>query len=191
MAQDKKTDRRVRRTKRALREALANRMLEKNLQEITVKEISEIANINRGTFYLHYKDVYDLYAQVQEDVLGEFEQLLEKHEADRTHGQLYPLVLDAFKFLTDNAVFCRAILKTDNIGFLTRLFDLFKPKTPGDWEMLYGPNCTMHDYSHAFVTFGAVGLLRAWLEGGMRESPEEMARLTNAMVKNALSQTQI
>ena len=51
-------DRRVRKTKRAMTEALASLLEKKPLNEISVREISEIADINRGTFYLHYQFLY-------------------------------------------------------------------------------------------------------------------------------------
>ncbi len=60
-----KVDRRVRRTKRQLRMALTSLMLEKDINTITVFEITELADVNRGTFYSHYKDVRDLLSQLE------------------------------------------------------------------------------------------------------------------------------
>ena len=53
-------DRRVRKTRRQLKECLTHLLKEKKIQDITVRELAEMADINRGTFYLHYKDVFDL-----------------------------------------------------------------------------------------------------------------------------------
>ena len=49
-------DRRIRKTRRLLRECLTALLKEKKVQDITVREIADMADINRGTFYLHYKD---------------------------------------------------------------------------------------------------------------------------------------
>lgn len=51
----KKTDRRVRKTKTQLRNGLAMLMKEKSVDEITVKELVDQVDINRSTFYLHYQ----------------------------------------------------------------------------------------------------------------------------------------
>ncbi len=50
---ENKTDRRVRRTKRLLLESLTSLMKEKPIKDISVKELTDLADINRGTFYLH------------------------------------------------------------------------------------------------------------------------------------------
>ena len=55
-----KEDRRVRRTQKLLKESLVQLMSEKAFKDITIKDITERADLNRGTFYLHYSDTYDL-----------------------------------------------------------------------------------------------------------------------------------
>ena len=62
-----KEDRRIRRTKRLLRQALAELMNEKDFKDITVKEITDRADLNRGTFYFHYTDTYDLREKIEVD----------------------------------------------------------------------------------------------------------------------------
>ena len=68
---EKKTDRRTLKTRKALCEALAELLMEKELHKITVQEIADKADVNRVTFYKHYMDVYDLYENIEKDVLIE------------------------------------------------------------------------------------------------------------------------
>ena len=53
--EEKVVDRRVRKTKRQLRLALMKLMSEKSVKDISVRELAAIADINRGTFYIHYR----------------------------------------------------------------------------------------------------------------------------------------
>lgn len=53
-------DLRIKKTKRAIRSAFAELIKEKPMEKITVKEIAELAEINKTTFYAHYETVYDL-----------------------------------------------------------------------------------------------------------------------------------
>ena len=70
--EEKKTDRRTLKTRKAICEALMGFLTEKELNKVTVQEISDKADINRATFYKHYLDVYDLY-----DIRVKFEKILE------------------------------------------------------------------------------------------------------------------
>ena len=65
-----KEDRRIRRTKRLLRQALAEIMNEKEFKDITVKEITDRADLNRGTFYLHYEDKFALLDALIDEALA-------------------------------------------------------------------------------------------------------------------------
>ena len=60
---------RVQFTRAALHRALADLILEKPLTSITVKDICARADINRSTFYLHYKDIYDLLTAFEDELL--------------------------------------------------------------------------------------------------------------------------
>lgn len=70
-------DRRVLKTKAQLRTALTGLLEKKPLQEITVKELCEACNINRGTFYLHYPDVRALLDEIVNELMAQFEDMLE------------------------------------------------------------------------------------------------------------------
>ncbi len=62
-------DLREKKTKRSIQNAFLQLRSHKPLERITVKELSELAEISKGTFYLHYKDVYDLSEQLQNEVI--------------------------------------------------------------------------------------------------------------------------
>ena len=72
-------DRRVRRTRKQLRECLVTLLKQKKVQDITVRELTELADLNRGTFYLHYKDVFDLMDQIKNELIEEVESVLTHH----------------------------------------------------------------------------------------------------------------
>lgn len=65
----KQSDRRIAKTKRAINEAFLCLLKQKNLNRITVTELSALADINKGTFYLHYNDIYALYNEVLLDYI--------------------------------------------------------------------------------------------------------------------------
>ena len=75
----KKTDRRVRKTKSQLKTGLAQLMREKSIREITVKELVDAVDINRSTFYLHYSDIPGLLAEVENEMMEEMQRAIREH----------------------------------------------------------------------------------------------------------------
>lgn len=65
-------------TRRNLRTAFWSLYAQKPLEKISVREITALAGYNRGTFYLYYQDVYDLLAQIEDELLDELQRLLEE-----------------------------------------------------------------------------------------------------------------
>lgn len=63
-------DLRVERTKNSIKNAFIELRSKKPLEKITVKELSELAVINRATFYSHYEDIYDLSEQIEDEILA-------------------------------------------------------------------------------------------------------------------------
>lgn len=80
MEMAEKTDRRTLKTRKAICEALAGLLTEKELRKVTVQEIADKADVNRVTFYKHYLDVYDLYDKIEEETLVELGLLVLKLE---------------------------------------------------------------------------------------------------------------
>ena len=62
-------DLREKKTKRSIKKAFLQLRAQKPLEKITIKELSELAEISKATFYLHYKDIYDLSSQLQNEVI--------------------------------------------------------------------------------------------------------------------------
>ena len=69
----KQEDRRIRRTKKLLKSGFASLMKEKEFKDIRVKDITDLVDLNRGTFYLHYNDTYDLLEKIENEVLDDFQ----------------------------------------------------------------------------------------------------------------------
>ena len=81
----KKEDRRVRRTKKLLTQALTQLLQQKQVNEITVKELTDLADMNRGTFYLYYKDIFDMLEKIEDELFENLNGIIDLPENTEVH----------------------------------------------------------------------------------------------------------
>ena len=83
----KKEDRRVRRTKKLLTQALTQLLQEKQISEITVRELTDLADMNRGTFYLYYRDIFDMLEKIEDSMFEALDDIVSLHQNDDVSRQ--------------------------------------------------------------------------------------------------------
>lgn len=182
-------DRRVRKTKKQLLLGLTSLMQEKSVREITVRELSELVDINRGTFYLHYKDIYDMVEQIEKEMFEEFNQMLNKYPFKEMDGKPLPMLIDVFRFIESNAEMCKVLLgKNGDIAFVNSLKDVVKERCLNDWIEIFNTGKVKNfEYFYSFIVSGCIGLLENWLQSGMKESAKEMAILAEEMIMKGIA----
>ncbi|MGN0334101.1 MAG: TetR/AcrR family transcriptional regulator [Lachnospiraceae bacterium] len=79
-------DLRVKRTKKNIRDAFLTLRSKKDLEKITVTELADLAGINKATFYLHYKDIYDLSERIEDELIEDCLASI-KHPEDLLKGE--------------------------------------------------------------------------------------------------------
>lgn len=176
-----KQDRRIRKTKAVLKTTLLSLMKEKSVKHITVKELCENADINRGTFYLHYRDVFDMLEEIEVEMFNELNEYLSVYENERDILN-EDLFLKIFTFVKKNNEFCTVMLSDrGEIGFTKKLVSFLHTK----FAIHYRQSNTAEHY-FSFVVYGYLGMVEHWLNTGMKESPEEMAVMCENIISNKL-----
>ena len=182
-------DRRVRRTRKQLQTALAALMREKDLKDITVRELTALADVNRGTFYSHYKDLYDMREQMEEELFQQLAAVLSAYRLERAPGGLTPILTAVFRFILENQELFVTTLSGGGEPFFTRLQQLIYEMYLRRWSGFYDLGDTRGtNYYLEFVVSGVMGLVRAWVRGGMAERAEDMAALAEQMIVSGLPQ---
>lgn len=182
-------DRRVRKTKALLRHCLAELMKTKKINEITVKELTDMSDLNRGTFYLHYRDVYDLLEQTEKELMEDFNRALEKFEPANPLPHTAPFFTEVYSIVKENQDIVAILLgENGDLQFQNRLREVVKGKCLKDlmehYRNLDPGNYTVLFY---FILSGCIGIVQYWLKGGCRETPEELAAITEEIIAGGLS----
>ncbi|MDI6619761.1 MAG: TetR/AcrR family transcriptional regulator C-terminal domain-containing protein [Clostridiales bacterium] len=185
---NKNADRRIRKTKKLLRQGLTELLEKKSAKDITVRELSERVDINRGTFYLHYKDIFDMIEQIEMEMFRDFHDVLAKHPLKSLNGKPLPMLIDVFRFVAENSDMCKALIgKNGDIAFINRLKDVVKDRCLNDWMEIFDTGKSQNfGYFYSFIVSGCIGLLQNWLENGLKESPEYMASLAEQMIMTGI-----
>lgn len=184
----KKTDRRIIRTRRMIIDAFTLLMEEKGFEAITVSDLTEKADINRGTFYQHYKDKYDLMEQSEEEILEGLKKIVVTfwqnanydHKKVMKVDDLLPLTIQLFEFIGENSNFIRVLLgPTGSPSFQNKLKHLIKDNLLQRFSQFLREDNMMvpPDYLLAYISSAHLGLIQHWLECGMNQSPEDVARI--------------
>lgn len=115
-----KTDRRVQRTNKALREAFRQLAVTHNYRDITVKQLTEVANINRKTFYLHFDSIDDLAETFTHESATQILKLINEQDL-RENFQHPGQIFDRLAyFYHQQQSFYRLVLTSDEYSFLSR-----------------------------------------------------------------------
>lgn len=182
-------DRRVRKTKKAMTAALAQLLLEKPLKNISVREISDMADINRGTFYLHYRDVYDMVEQLQNEIFEKFNDIVDSHDTKKSTDELFPLLVEMFNLLSENFELAKVLIgKNGDAAFVDKLKEVTRAKCFANVRKhLNIENSDEFNYFYNYITSGCIGIFSTWLNSGMKETPLEMANLTEKLIMSGIS----
>lgn len=177
-------EQRTRMTRQRIRTAFLDLLYCKPIQSITIKELCASAGISRGTFYAHYADIYDLLAQIENDMTDEITRALEPLMDPAQPANPIALSTRIFEILKANSDLCTVTLGDfGDKKYAMRLIDLGR-STCMDLYRSYFRSVPgwQFDYYYAFVSSGVLGLLRKWLEDGMDVSPGEVARLAEGIM---------
>lgn len=180
-----KSDARVRYTRMRIREAFFRCLEKKPVSKITVKEICDMAEINRATFYKHYADPFELLQKLEEEALEELGKSILTCRQRTSQGMLVTILKNLRD--TENPY---ALLTSENgdPGFAARISELFYQEfRPRMAQNLAGCTEKEKDAAYLFVAGGCGHLISAWVKAGMQTPPEQVAeelnKICNAFVK--------
>lgn len=143
-------------------------------EKITINDIAEHANVNRGTVYLHFVDKYDLLDKCIETYTSKLMQYCEEQEVKSAN---YNVLLTTFEYLRENFTQYKILMTNEGIGYFRKaLYSMIASKvatvvvTTND-TVGFSKEITVH-----FLTSAFVGVVEWWLVNSMPCSIEEVTK---------------
>jgi len=174
-----RVDRRVKRTNRLLQDALIDLTLERGYEGVTIRDITDRADVGYTTFFRHYPDKESLLASVVETMKDDFQELLTPYSFASSPEKAGALL---FEYVQQNLDLCKVLLNSmsttslletaQRIG-LQGMESLFQVKPDGPIPLRIAAT---------HLVSSLILLLRWWVENGLPYSPEQMGQITAQLV---------
>jgi AcrR family transcriptional regulator len=175
-----------RKTKQSIQKSFLEILEEKSFDSITVGDITRAAKINRGTFYLHYKDKFDLLDQIEQQLFADLGNHID--ELQSNYSSIYSfkkeqeeLATKLFSFIEMNSPILKIFLSNHGrAGFHIRFRDAFSEKVHLNLQKNKNFNEILNapmDYFLSFITSAFLGLIEQWVRNGLDKTPQEMTAI--------------
>ena len=165
-----KNNRRRRESIERIEKAFIELLQTRELNEISVSDLCKICELNRSTFYANYVDLYDLADKVRVLLESEVNHLYETERTQKFNSNDY---LRLFRHIQENQLFYRTYFKLgyDN-QYEIQFYDTEQAKQDFNNQYI--------DYHMEFFKSGLTAIIKRWLAGGCRETPEEMDHIVRS-----------
>lgn len=200
VVEDKKdavpSDRRAIRSRKMIKKAFYELLEKKNFHDISITDIAENADINRGTFYLHYVDKYDLLNKVENELLESLMEYARETSFDGVFeldaksnilsiNKPVPFIKKLFEFLKMNHVLVKGVLGPNGDPRFQNKVKAFIRERLIENRFILDINVNNMlvpvEYFVSYVMAAHMGVVLQWIEGGMKKSPDEMALILTKM----------
>lgn len=177
-----KTDRRVIKTKRAIRNAFAELLSEKDINEITIKDISDAAEINRKTFYSYYAGVYQLVDEIENEIVSAFNDALRGVDFNRDLHNPYDIFKKLTAILNSDMDFYGYLMKTEyNSNLISKIVATLKDNIKKEFAAQIPIDENTLDIAVDYAVSGIVTVYQRWFNSDRKQSIEDISRTVSIM----------
>ncbi|MBG9489700.1 MULTISPECIES: TetR/AcrR family transcriptional regulator [Bacillus] len=167
-------DRRSIKTKSAIKHAFLKLLQKKEINKITVSELSKEADIGRGTFYLHYKDVFDLYEQIEDEIFQQLGSIYDASFPSDDPLNILTFIEKTTEYIYQNVEIFTLLTKPKmNVLSINKLKEFFKTKMIEELSMIQSAKSIteIEKFETTFIVSGVVGIIEEWINNGMIKTP--------------------
>lgn len=185
---NKPVDRRVIKTKKAIRIAFAKLLSEKNINDITVSDIAELANINRKTFYNYYSGIYMVIDEIENDIVTSFSSVLGEISFREAIDNPYVIFEKLTSIInTDMDFYGHFFSMSNNINIIAKIVKLMKDKTKSAMIAQTNADEKTAETALTYALYGMLAVFHNWFNSDRKQSIEEISKLISVICFNGLN----
>ncbi len=182
------TDRRVIKTKRAIKNALMHLLNDRDINDITISDIAAQADINRKTFYNYYSGVHEVIDEMEDDIISHVDEALTDIDFIDNLENPY-LIFEKLTSVisTDMDTFGYLLGMNTNVGLLSKMVDLLKAKVKSVILPVVELDELRLNLMLEFMITGMVAVYKRWFNSDRRASIDEISRQMNILAFKGLN----
>lgn len=175
-------DKRVVRTKKAIKSALFKLMETKDISAITISELTNLANVNRRTFYTHYRNLTDILNEIEGELISAMKELGERFDANDAEKSTYELFIGLDRLITVDFDYYFQLVRVDMRGMLvSRLKNVIKT---AEEDVIKQFTTERGDDAAAIAAFLAGGFFNVYLD--WHNNPRDLTLERAATIASAM-----
>ena len=182
------TDRRVIKTKRAIKNALMHLLNDRDINDITISDIAAQADINSKTFYNYYSGVHEVIDEMEDDIISHVDESLTDIDFIDNLENPY-LIFEKLTSVisTDMDTFGYLLGMNTNVGLLSKMVDLLKAKVKSVIMPVVELDELRLNLMLEFMITGMVAVYKRWFNSDRRASIDEISRQMNVLAFKGLN----
>lgn len=186
---ERKTDRRVIKTKRAIRNALATLLTEKDYNDITIKDIADTADINRKTFYNYYRGVYQVVEEIENELVGKLDIIFGDINFKSYVEDPSNMLKKMNAVMNEDLEFYEHLFSIkDGTTLMQKVVDTLKQKTKENFlRQVKGVDESHVDILLDFILTGTIAVYHQWFNSDRTRSLDEVSSLVGNLAANGVS----
>lgn len=184
---EKKTDRRVIKTKHAIFKAFVELLNEKDVNQITITDIAKKANINRKTFYNYYSDAYEVMEEIENLTVEAFINNMGTVEFTNMADFLTEIFIKFTETVNNDLQFFNLLFKTNNRSFLmVKIVEALKKYVQKRIEEINELDMRRFEVVSNFYLSGVLSVYMNWFMNNYDQSIEEISALLTELVLHGI-----
>lgn len=180
-------DKRVMKTRRAIHNAMTRLLTLKPIEEITVTELADAAEINRKTFYNYYNSVYMVAEEMEDEIVERFEDTLRIIDFETLLQDPQTTFNTLARIIASDLDFYETILTNRNqVFFLQKIITSLKERIMALYFDRNSKDFELQEYMLEYIISGLVSVYQKWFKSGRKTDIEELSKYISMLAVNGV-----
>ena len=188
MSSPEKTDLRVIKTKKAIRNAFAELLSEKDIQKITIKDIADTAVINRKTFYNYYAGVYSVVDEIENEIIMAFIDALRDVDFKQLLHEPYEIFKKLTSIINSDLDFYSHLMKMDsNASLISKIIQALELNVKKTFSEQISINKSTLDLAFDYAVAGMITVYQKWFNSDRTQSIEDISKSLSIIISTGVN----